>query len=64
MRKSINKGCAWAMVVIPIGILLLGIATRPKISEIPVVSAAFWALILFFGIYVLFFKKPKDKAPK
>ncbi len=65
MRESINRGCAWAIVVSSIGMLLSGIAgvvvweLRPKI---PVV--AIWALILFFGIYLLFFKKPKDKPPK
>ena len=65
MRESINRGCAWTMVVSSIGMLLIGIAgvfvweLRPNI---PVV--AIWALILFFGIYVLSFKKPKDKTPK
>ena len=66
MRESINRGCAWAMVIVSsIGMLflllrlLLGVAGSPKI---PVV--AFWALILFLGVYVLFFKKPKEKAPK
>ena len=45
------------MVVFSIGMLLLGLAASPKI---PVV--AFWALILFLGVYVLFFKKPKEKV--
>ncbi len=62
MREIINRGCAWVMVVVSmtgLGMLLLGIAARPKI---PVV--AFWALVLFFGVYVLFFKKHKEKASK
>ncbi len=63
MRESINRGCAWVMVVfgiLPLVLLVLslfGLAASPKI---PVV--AFWTLISFFGVYVLFFKKPKESS--
>ncbi len=66
MRESINRGCAWSMVVVSIVMLWVAAASFiiGKASSSKLLGVAVWALIMFFGVYVLFLKKPKDKAPK
>ena len=56
-----TKAFAWLMLAFSIGMLFLQlwVAASPNL---PVV--AFWAVILFLSVYVLFFKKPKEKASK
>ena len=65
MRESINRGCAWAMVVLGTLALLFGLAAlvMGRAANIKIPVLAFWALILFLGVYVLFFKTPKEKPP-
>ena len=59
MLTGMSKVFAWIMAVLAIGMLLLQLAVAES-PKMPVV--AFWALVLVLCVYVLFFKKPKDKT--
>ena len=54
-----SKIFAWIMAVISVGMLVLQLAVAES-PKMPVV--AFWAVVLFLCLYVLFFKKPKQET--
>ena len=54
------------MVVVSVVMLWAAVAAfvLRRAASSTLLGVAFWALILFFGVYVLFYKKPKDKITK